>query len=196
MDQIAEKPGKNLAGLRELSGYTLYSKLKAGEIDAAELTPVLRRMCVRFLRYEMGASQGQISDLLKCTVRTIRSDYRKIEGENLFLINEFDVRKEFVETITRLEIYEQRAIASGHIAKAAKIRIDRIGLLQSLGFLPKDLGTLNIKDGQDQKKEMEIIDLGDLAEDQQEEVNKHWDAITEILSKDGAAEEGPKALKP
>lgn len=151
---------------------------------------------MRVLRYAKGWLQGDIAEYLHCSVPTIRRDYRKIEADNLSQMAEFDIRREFIETITRLEIYEQNEIAQGHPTKAANIRIGRINLLQSFGFLPKDLGTLKIQDARNQKKETEIIDLEGLTEEQQVAVDRHWDEILKIIGEKGQAAEGPKALNP
>jgi hypothetical protein len=198
MTEMVEQAGKNDQNLiknRNTPGIVLYKRIKSGEIDPEGFTPIMRRMVVRVMRYQFGVTTGEIAEKLACSEITIRRDLKKIQQENFDHFTGLEIQRELSEVLTWAEHYALLEARKGNYKEAWKIRREKIDLLQSLGFLPKDLGTLKIEGSLEQKQEMDVIDLDNLTEDQQAKIDIHWNEILKVIGNQRLPEE-PKALNP
>ncbi len=132
----------------EMSGAILLQKIKSGEINPRALKAEERQVCVDILILEEGLKKTQVAQLLCCTERTIRRDIDTINEKNRQkpslelaekLIGKMLVRAEIhISHLMRLARSKDGSPAERAQAEymAWKIRVDLMGRLQTLGYLP------------------------------------------------------------
>ena len=132
----------------EMSGAILLQKIKSGEINPRALKAEERQVCVDILILDEGLKQTQVAQLLRCTERTIRRDIDAINEKNRQkpslelaekLIGKMLVRAEIhISHLMRLARSQDGSPAEKAQAEymAWKIRVDLMGRLQTLGYLP------------------------------------------------------------
>jgi transposase len=157
----------------------LLERIDKGELDPAILSPVQRRLCVRQLFYDQSLSKAEIAARLGRDEKTIYRDVQKLAQENEDLVTGFEARRVLADLMIRADLYERKEAAAGNWSAAWKIREGMAKMLQTLGFLPQDIGTLTLKNQPEEPADE--IDWSQLGEAQQVAVQMLQIQIVDII---------------
>lgn len=144
-----------------LRAQSLLEKAHAGEILSAKD----RRHCIDYILTNSSANGkhlnpitvAEMADLFKVSERQIRDDKRKVREQRAKEISEEDVSLVIVELLQTFDDQiadahrQKRKVKPGtptylqYIKAITELTTQKITILQSLGYYPKNLGNLNVE---------------------------------------------------
>jgi len=115
---------------------TILRRVRAGEIDPADITRHERRACVAYLRLE-GYTGTEIAEVFHVHRQTIARDETALRKETARLIDDVDVRAVAGGLVAWATHLTAKAMKDKDYGLVWKIQRELMGDLQSLGYLPK-----------------------------------------------------------
>lgn len=115
----------------------LLNLISTKKIDAKELTPHQRRVCVRFLLQDMKHTQMEIAAIMKVSNAVVTRDKQLIIKQNAWYVDDINEKKWVIDLIQSAEVSSARLYRLGKNKEAFDVKVKCLEMLQSLGYITK-----------------------------------------------------------